>query len=173
MLCLRKKGGAALEFLFDKLACGYISSETHHAKRPFLLVKKHLPVGSQPVNSSIRPNDAILDRDVASFLRVPERVYHEGPIVRVDQSFPAFVGSLKRSGSETVQLFLMRRPGVDVFLNVPLESHRARRFLREVEQVLLRLQLLECALQLAIVFGGLFRCSRHVIRMRELSGKCP
>src|SRR4030095_560659 len=92
---------------------------------------------------SVRGNDAVLARDIARLVRALQRELYSRPIVRMDQLLPAFESAVECSPVEAVHRLELRRPSVLVLApaDVPVECHRACRYLGKLEHFLARLQL--------------------------------
>src|SRR4029453_2085068 len=120
-----------------------IGHEAQQALRLTFAVEEHATLRAQPVDGAVLVNDAVLGRDIARFVRSLERELYPRPIVRMDELLPAFEGAVECSPVEAIHRLELRRPSVLVLApaDVPVECHRACRYLGKLEHFLPRLQL--------------------------------
>ena len=96
------------------------------------------------MEAAVGPHDAPLRRHLSSLLGVLNGFDKYRPIRRVNSLLPTLVRTVETARQQAMQGFLVGRPIIDFFLDVPIESHRAGGFLCESEQIPIGLQPLDC-----------------------------
>ena len=96
------------------------------------------------MQASIGPRNAKLGGHLTTLMSMLDRIDDARPIIRMNHPFPTLISSVEATWRQPVQGLLLGRPFVDLLLDVPIESHRARGFLRKIQQILIILQTLQC-----------------------------
>jgi hypothetical protein len=106
-------------------------------------VEEHATLRPQPVHAAVVVGNPILGRDITRFVRALERELYRRPVIGMDELLPALKRSIERARLEAIHRLELGRPAVFALASadVPIEGHRARRFLCKVQHFLPRAQL--------------------------------